>query len=141
LSAPTAASSRTVALIAAGGAAGAVLRYQLGRWFPTPAPDFPTTTLALNVAGALVLGGLYAWLPRRRPHDRWRRPLLGIGMLGAFTTFSTLCTETVLLVRAHAAATAAGYVATSLAVGLVAVVAGIRIGRGPLRADLPSGES
>jgi CrcB protein len=140
LSAP-AATPRPVALVAAGGAAGAVLRYQLGRWFPTPAPDFPTTTLVVNVAGALAIGVLYAWLPRRRPQDSWRRPLLGIGVLGAFTTFSTLCTETLLLVRADAAPAAAAYVATSLAAGLLAVIAGIRIGRGPLRADLASGES
>lgn len=141
MSAASATSPRTVALVAAGGAAGAVARYQLGRWFPTTAPDFPTTTLAVNVAGALLIGVLYAWLPRRRPHDSWRRPLLGIGALGAFTTFSTLCTETVLLVRANATPTAVGYVAVSLAAGLIAVVAGIRIGRGPLRADLASGES
>lgn len=132
---------RSVALVAAGGAVGAVMRYQLARWFPTPAPDFPTTTLAVNIAGALVLGALYAWLARRRPEDEWRRPLLGIGVLGAFTTFSTLCTESVLLVRADAAATAAVYVVASLAAGLVAVVAGIRIGGGPLRAGIPSGES
>jgi CrcB protein len=131
----------TVALVALGGAGGAALRYQLGQWFPVAGGTFPTTTFAINVSGAFALGVLYAWLARHRPDDRWRRALVGIGFMGAFTTFSTLCTETVLLVRDDASGVALAYVVASLAAGVVAAVVGVRLGGAAPRAALPSGES
>jgi CrcB protein len=61
--------------------------------------------------------------------------------MGAFTTFSTLCTETVLLVRDDASGVALAYVVASLAAGVVAAVVGVRLGGAAPRAALPSGES
>jgi CrcB protein len=130
-----------ITLVAAGGAVGSGLRYQLGQWFPTAAGTFPATTFAINVAGAFALGVLYAWLARRAQEDSWRRALIGIGFMGAFTTFSTLCVDAVLLVRGDDVALAAAYVLASVAAGLVAAAAGIRMAGGRLAAALPSGES
>ncbi len=61
-------------------------------------------------------------------HTLWARPLLGIGVLGAFTTFSSLASETSLLLRDGHAATAAAYLAASLSLGIVAAFAGLLVG-------------
>ena len=114
-----------VALVAAGGAVGTVSRYEVGRAFPVHAGHWPTTTFAINIAGAFLLGALLEWLDRHRPDDTSLRPLLGIGVLGAFTTFSTLCAEAVLLGRGGHAPLAVAYVASSVVTGLAAVVFGL----------------
>ena len=116
----------TVALVAIGGAVGAVARYELTVELPVHAGRFPYTTFGINVAGALMLGFLLEWLARHRPANETLRPLLGIGVLGAFTTFSTVCTETSLLGRDGHYGIAAVYVVLTIAVGLGAVVLGLR---------------
>jgi CrcB protein len=86
--------------IAAGGAAGALLRY----WSSTGVylllgRAFPYGTLAVNVAGSLVMGFLFVWLVERSAFGtEWRAGLL-VGMLGAFTTFSTFSMETLNLIE------------------------------------------
>ena len=127
----------TIALIAIGGAIGGVARYELAVELPVRAGRFPYTTFGINVGGALMLGFLLEWLVRHRPRDEMLRPLLGIGMLGAFTTFSTVCTETVLLVRDGHIATASLYVLLTVAVGLGAVVVGLRGAGWNPRAPVP----
>jgi CrcB protein len=116
---------RPLALIAAGGAVGAVGRYGLTRAFPVGADTFPTTTFAINVAGAFVLALLLETLLRRGTPDHWLRLLVGVGVLGAFTTFSTFVTEVALLVRDDHSGTAALYVAASVITGSAAVIAGL----------------
>ena len=131
----------TVALVAIGGAVGAVARYELTVEFPVHAGRFPYTTFSINIAGALLLGFLLEWLTRHRPRDAMLRPLLAIGVLGAFTTFSTVCTETVLLGRDGHVGLAAAYVLLTLAVGLAAVVVGLRgAGWNPRAAAPATGE-
>ena len=86
--------------IAAGGAVGALFRY----WVSTgvhklAGADFPYGTLTVNVAGSLVMGALYVLFIERMDIDPlWRGALL-IGLLGAFTTFSTFSMETLNLVE------------------------------------------
>lgn len=111
---------RTVALVGIGGAAGTLTRYALGRLASVAAGTFPTTTFAINVTGAFVLGLLLGTLARTRPSDRVWRPLLGVGFLGGYTTFSTFALETTQLVRSHHAVIAGVYVVVSLVVGLLA---------------------
>ncbi len=87
--------------IAAGGATGAVLRFLasnavhgvLGR-------DFPYGTLFVNVAGSLAMGFLYYWLIERSVAQPALRGFVLIGLLGAFTTFSTFSIETLNLIEA-----------------------------------------
>jgi CrcB protein len=111
---------RTLALVAVGGSAGTLVRYALGRWAVVAPGTFPTTTFAINVTGALVLGLVLGALGRFRPADATWRPLVGVGFLGGYTTFSTFAVETTQLVRADRAVTAATYVVASVVLGLLA---------------------
>ena len=122
---------RTVALVGLGGAAGTLARYALGRLAPVAPGTFPTTTFTINVTGAFVLGLLLGVIARTRPTDQIWRPLLGIGFLGGYTTFSTFAVETTQLVRAHAAAVAVAYVIASVVAGLLAARLGELVAGAP----------
>ena len=117
--------------VAVGGAMGAEGRYALGAHWPDAATSFPWTTLLVNVLGCLGLGVLMVVLFEflDTPH-RLLRPLLGTGVLGGFTTFSTFSVDVDRLVRSGHWAAAAAYLAASLlaCVGAVAVArSGTRI--------------
>ena len=116
--------------IAAGGALGAVLRYAVSTaTYALLGRGFPWGTLVVNVAGSLLMGLLYVLLVERLglgPH--WRAALL-VGLLGAFTTFSTFSLETFALVEEGAWALAAANVVASVLLCLTAVWAGIVLGR------------
>jgi CrcB protein len=114
-----------LAAVAAGGAAGTLLRAALERTWPAGTGEWPWATFGANLAGAFVLGLVVAALPA------WRRarPLLGTGFCGALTTFSAFQVELIRLARAHETLTAVGYGAASVGLGLVAVAMGTRAGR------------
>ena len=118
-------SLRAVGLVALGGAAGALARYGLARAFPVGSGTFPTTTFVINATGAFVLAFLLETLLRRGTPEHWLRLLVGVGVLGAFTTFSTMATELALLWRDGDRALALGYATASVAAGMIAVVAGL----------------
>lgn len=89
-----------VLAIAAGGALGSVLRY----WMSTGVHallgrGFPYGTLAVNVAGSLAIGFLFAWFLDRAGNDTALRAGVLIGLLGGFTTFSTFSLETLNLIE------------------------------------------
>jgi len=86
--------------IAAGGALGAVMRFMVSNAvYSVAGRDFPYGTLAVNVLGSLLMGALYVLLVERLTDAiEWRAFLL-IGVLGAFTTFSTFSMETVALLE------------------------------------------
>lgn len=111
--------------VAAGGALGAVSRHLLAQWTQARAGvDFPLGTLVVNVAGCLFLGALVAALAHGpASNERWRL-LLGVGVLGSFTTFSTWSHETLALLEQGRWAAAALNVGAQLALGLAALVAG-----------------
>lgn len=120
-------------VIAAGGVLGALLRYQLGRWWPTPVPQFPWTTLLINVTGCLLIGSLLVALTQRGSARSMLRPFLGTGVLGGYTTFSTYAVDIVLLLRAGHPVTALTYLAGTLAGALAAVTVGMLLTRGLLQ--------
>ena len=119
-----------LALVALGGAAGTLARYGLGLLWA----DAAGVTLAVNLAGAFVLGALVTLLgsaaARSWPGARAERLrlLLGTGVLGGFTTYSGLATQTGQLLLAGDAPSALGYAGFSLVGGLVASLAGIWAG-------------
>lgn len=84
-------------LIAAGGAAGGIVRWQIG--MALDATGWPWGTLLVNVVGSAG-AGLLAGILTDAIRTRWLRPLLVIGFLGGLTTFSAVSAETVLLARA-----------------------------------------
>src|SRR5438132_1567613 len=88
-----------LAMVAIGGMAGASARYAVNRAIPTPAGGFPWATFWINVSGSFLLGLLLVLILERFRTSRLLRPLLGSGVLGAFTTMSTYQVETALLVK------------------------------------------
>jgi len=118
---------RALVLVSVGGALGALARYGLLRAFPVGAGTFPTTTFVINVVGAFVLTVLLEWLVRRGTPEHWLRVFVGIGVLGAFTTFSTFATELALLWRDHERSTAIAYAVASVVVGVLAVYLGLLV--------------
>jgi CrcB protein len=117
-------------MVALGGAVGAVARYLVdGFVSDRTGAAFPWGTFVVNISGSFVLGLLFALAIEADvlPADI-RAPLM-IGFLGAYTTFSTLMLETWRLAESGSFAWAAANAAGSIAVGLVAVVAGLAAGR------------
>jgi CrcB protein len=109
---------RTVVVFAVLAGLGAVARAAVtGRW---NAPGgFPVGTLAVNVLGCLVLGAL-----RGSDVAPPTLTVTGVGMVGAFTTFSAFAADTASLAGAHRRRPAATYVVLSLAAGIAAAAAG-----------------
>jgi fluoride exporter len=110
-------------LASLGGALGALARWGVAEALPSPT-GWPWATLVVNLTGCLLLGALYAALLARSPEPSWARPLLGVGVLGGYTTYSAFAVEVVGLVEDGAAALAAGYVLVSTLGGVGAVVVG-----------------
>ncbi len=116
--------------IALGGALGAVCRY----WLITLAEQhneglFPVGTLAVNVLGSLLIGILFVLLTEKIQTAAYLRPLLVIGFLGAFTTFSTFSLDTLLLMQQGLILPALSYVALSVVTCILAAWAGIGVMR------------
>jgi fluoride exporter len=89
-----------LAVIAAGGAAGAAARYLIGATWPTTAGGLPVSTLTVNVAGCALIGVLMVLITDVWRRQRLLRPFLGTGVLGGFTTFSTYTIDIQRLVAA-----------------------------------------
>lgn len=87
-------------LIAIGGASGASLRFYFSQlilnWL---GKGFPFATLAVNISGSLIMGALYGLIEQGIIEVGVYRTLIGIGFLGAFTTFSTFSLDTLLLIQ------------------------------------------
>jgi len=117
----------TLAYVALGGALGALARYGMSGWvYDRMGESFPWGTLVVNLVGCLVLGVAIRWLQVTALAPEVR-PFLTIGLLGAFTTFSTFSYETVALLQEGQWLRAGLYVGASVALGLIAMVAGMAL--------------
>ena len=118
------------AAVAAGGAIGAVMRYGatalVTSWLPR---GFPWGTLSVNVLGSLLMGMVFVLLVERGLPGSGGRLFFGVGLIGAFTTFSTFSLDAIALYEAGAGLRAGLYVLASVATCLLATLAGIIITR------------
>jgi CrcB protein len=124
---------RSIALVAVGGALGAVARVAVGVVVPVADNGWPWATMAVNLSGALVLGGLLRVISESLIGGAWARPLIGTGIVGSFTTFSTLSVEIERLAATGRGVVAAGYAGVTLVGGLLAVWIGSAAGVAMLR--------
>lgn len=121
-------SAVAVVLIAIGGSLGALLRglAQL----PQPAlPGWPWATLLVNMSGSAALAFLLVCLARRFQTATWPRPLLGTGVLGGYTTFSTFAVGFVELAHHGRPGWAVSYLAATTLGCLLAASGGLLVGR------------
>lgn len=119
-----------VALVMAGGGAGALARFGVEHAVPAP-PGWPLATLVVNLSGAWALGALLEALHRSGPDTGTRRTvrlLVGTGFLGAFTTYSALALDVTRLMAFANTAGVTAYLAVSLFGGTVASWSGIWCG-------------
>jgi CrcB protein len=112
---------RELAAIFAGGFLGALARVLLVQALPATPGSWPWATFVANVTGTLLLGYLVTGLQERLPVSAYRRPLLGTGLCGALTTFSTMQLEALRMLTGGRAGLAVAYALTSIAVGFAAV--------------------
>ncbi|MFI5005137.1 MAG: fluoride efflux transporter CrcB [Solirubrobacterales bacterium] len=112
---------RELAAIFLGGAAGALLRVWLARTFISATAGWPWATFAINVSGSFALGYFATRLQERLPLSTYRRPLLGTGFCGAYTTFSTVQVEILTMIERHRYGLAASYATASIAAGYLAI--------------------
>ena len=120
--------------VALGGAIGSVLRYQAGRWTtwwlgPQAVTMFPWATLGVNAIGSVLMGLLAGWLARYGQGGDELRLLLGVGVLGGFTTFSAFSLELVMLMQRGQFAYAALYLALSVGLGITGLIFGLAVMR------------
>ena len=123
----------TVAVVALGGALGAVARYGMTVAWPTPPAAFPWTILVVNLIGCALIGVLMVLITDVWAAPRLVRPFVGTGVLGGFTTFSTYAVEAERLVDAGAARTSLLYLAVTPITAVVAAAGAMVLARLALR--------
>ena len=112
---------RELAAVFAGGAFGTVARAVAATVFARDPTQWPWPTFAVNIIGAFLLGYFTTRLIDRLPLSSYRRPMLGTGLCGGLTTFSTMQLETVRMLDHHIYGLALGYTTASVAAGLAAI--------------------
>lgn len=112
---------RELAAIFLGGALGTVVRASLGEVLPHAPTSWPWATFTVNVVACLLLGYFVTRLQERLPLSSYRRPLLGTGLCGGLSTFSTMQVELLKMLDAHAYGIAFGYASGSVAAGYLGV--------------------
>jgi CrcB protein len=115
--------------VAVGGVLGAEARYGLSLAVPHAPGAWPWSTLLTNVSGCVLIGVLMVLIT-----ERWRvhpltRPLLGVGVLGGYTTFSTYAVDALLMARAGDLGPTLGYVLATPVLAVLGVAVGALLTR------------
>ncbi|MAY99591.1 MAG: fluoride efflux transporter CrcB [Micavibrio sp.] len=122
-----------ILFIALGGAIGAVLRHLAnGAALRMAGPEFPYGTLSVNIIGSFAMGLFIAWLVTHEPQSANLRAFVSVGLLGAFTTFSTFSLDTITLIERGALTQATLYIMASVMIAIVALWAGLVLGKAVL---------
>jgi CrcB protein len=115
-----------ILIVAAGGAAGSVLRHLVGfAVLRLAGPGFPWATVIVNVAGSFAMGVFIELLARKYVGTPELRLAVATGFLGGFTTFSAFSLDAVVLAERGQGLAAAGYVVGSVVLSIAALVAGL----------------
>jgi CrcB protein len=112
---------RELGAIFAGGAIGTVVRAEVAIALPTARGQWPWATFLVNIIGAFLLGYVTTRLQERLPLSAYRRPLLGTGLCGGLTTFSTMQLELLKLLDGGQIGLAVAYALASAVAGFGAV--------------------
>ncbi len=114
-----------------GGVVGAISRYLIGVWMEhSPLLSFPFHTLLINLSGCFILSIFYTLADRKIKVHPYFRTAFGTGMIGAFTTFSTFCYESVSLIKSNHFGSAFLYIFFSMAGGYLCSALGAYLGSG-----------
>ncbi len=122
-------SAATLLAVFVGGALGTLGRYELEAHHPIAAGGIPWVTLLVNLSGSFAIGLLIPLTEHVSHRVPLLRPLFVVGLLGGWTTYSTLAVEATLLTKDADAATALAYLVATVAGGLALVVLGHGLGR------------
>jgi fluoride exporter len=116
--------------IGAGGFVGAILRFLIdpGTVYVTGVP-VAWQTFIVNIGGSFAIGVLFVLLTERAALPSWLRGPLMIGLVGSFTTFSTVALAGWQMIEQGAWLAAMANLGGSIVVGMVAVIAGVIVGR------------
>ncbi|WP_082888999.1 FluC/FEX family fluoride channel [Leifsonia xyli] len=134
---------RSLLLVFVGGAVGTALRYLLTLSVP-PVDGVPLITLLINITGAFVLGWLLQTLALRGPDDGARRDVrlfAGTGILGGYTTYSSLAVDTDGLIAAQSVGLSILYAAATILMGALASIGGIALASAIARRRAAGGRS
>ena len=116
-------------LVAAGGALGAMARYWVYNAGLFSGQKSAVVTFLINVTGSLLIGMMYVVVSERALlPDAWRS-LVSIGLLGAFTTYSTYSLDALQLLQQGMVSTALLYLLGTMVVCLLAAYAGVQLAR------------
>jgi CrcB protein len=112
---------RELTAVFVGGAVGTLARAALATLAAPDPGHWPWPTFTVNIVGAFLLGYFTTRLLERLPVSSYRRPLLGTGVCGGLTTFSTMQVEIVKMLEDHHYGLAVGYTTASIVAGLLAL--------------------
>jgi CrcB protein len=127
---PALASFPPLLLVALGGGVGACLRYLVGQWtLGVFGAGLPFGTWTVNIAGAFAMGLLAGWLAQRDGGGEALRLLLGVGVLGGFTTFSAFSLDVFTMINRNEIGLAAAYAVSSVAGSVLALMTGVWLAR------------
>jgi CrcB protein len=115
-----------LAMVGLGGAIGSMARYLIAGWVQNPSwSGFPYGIFIVNVTGGFVMGVLTGAMALKFNVSPEIRAFLTTGILGGYTTFSTFSLEAAMLIERHAYGQAAGYIAGSALLSIIALFAGL----------------